>query len=232
MPASINIKAPGLSEFTSKLDAYSKLTKKMPWQIVAEKSNDLRIQAYKQFESHSWKEGRKGGAQDYGQLRHAGGEGTHVRQSIRDNVRDGVAYDFTKKRRKRKGASRPVDKNGTNLSGQRLAVWLELKARARGVNYLAASLLDRRYKKPKKNEPTPERRLVANLNKKGQTMAVLELTPGQYKIEMFGTGAAIVDRRYNVADKAIGAVAADMDVYLVRQANKAAQAALSRYRTA
>lgn len=229
MPVALNITVPALADFNRRFVDYVKVSKKLPSQVIAEKSNALRIETYKEFDRHSWKEGQKGGAQDYGQLRHAGGEGTHVRDSIRAKVRAGTAHRFDKTKKKRK-RDRALDKNGTALSGQRLAVWLELRARSSGVGYLAASLLDRRYRKPKKGDPLQERRLVENKNKKGSTMTVMELTPLQYSIQMLARGADIVNARYNVANNAIQNVNADMDKYLTRKANEAAQATLARYK--
>lgn len=229
MPAPINISIPALPAFNRALFDYIKVSKKLPSQVVAEKSQDLRIKAYKEFDRHSWKSGRKGGAQDYGKLRHMTGEGTEVRPSILAKVRAGTAHRFDKTKKKRK-RDRALDKNGTALSGQRLAVWLELRARSAGVGYLAASLLDRRYRKPKKGAPLEERRLVLNRNKKGSTLTTMELTPFRYLISMESSGAVPYDRKYNAANNAVQAVNADMDIYLTRKANEAAQATLARYK--
>jgi hypothetical protein len=229
MPVAVNISVPEIAGFNRRFVEYVKLSKKLPSQVIAEKSNALRIETFKEFAKHSWKEGAKTGAQDYGRLRHISGEGTRVRPSIRDKVRAGTAHRFDKTTKKRK-RDRALDKNGKALYGQRLAVWLELRARSAGVGYLAASLLDRRYRKPRKNDPLQERRLVQNRNKKGSVMTVMELTPSQYSIQMWARGAEKVNARYNVAENALRNLNADMDVYLTRKANEAAQAALSRYK--
>jgi len=228
MPVALNISVPALADFNRRFVEYVKVSKKLPSQVIAEKSNALRIETYKEFAKHSWKEGKKGGAQDYAKLRHMSGQGTKVRDSIRAKVRAGTAHRFDKTTKKRK-RDRALDKNGKPLYGQRLAVWLELRARSSGVGYLAASLLDRRYRKPRKNDPLQERRLVQNRNKKGSVMTVMELTPFQYSIQMWARGADEVNARYNVAQNAVRNLNADMDVYLTRKANEAAQATIARY---
>lgn len=227
MPVPINITVPALFEFNKSFLEYIRVTKKMPNQVVAEKSEKLRHELRREFDKHTWKSGRKGGAKDESDLRFIMGEGTEVRQKIKDKVRAGTAYDFSKLKKKRKTA-RAVDKNGKPLYGQRLAVWLEVRRRSQGVGYLQASLLDKRYRKPPKGKPFEEKRLVVNHSGNGKVLTVMDLRPGEYRIEMFAQGASVVDQRYGVANAAIAAQTADMNVYLTRKADEAKQSTLGK----
>lgn len=229
MPAPINISVPALPAFNQAFLDYVKVSKKLPSQVVAEKANALRIEAYKEFAKHTWQAGRKGGVQDFAKLRHMSGGGTKVRKSIVDKVRAGTAFNFDKMTKKRR-RDRAVDKNGTPLSGRRLAVWLELRKRSGGIGYIATSLLDRRYRKPGKGKPFEETRLVVNKNRKGNTLTTMDLTPFRFLITMESSGAVPVDRKYDAANNAVRAVTADIDIYLTRKANEAAQATLARYK--
>jgi hypothetical protein len=206
MPATLNIKAPGLPAFSATLVEYIRVSKKLPAQVVDEKGTNIRIRAMKEFHARAYKKGRKGGAWREQKRRFKQGKGVRVRneRGVSDN---------------------PIDKNGKPLNRWQSAVKHEMERRTRGVGVLGASIIDKRYRKIARRQGGGKR-LVENKSYRGSTLGTISQTDGEYRVTMFHPGALIVNDRYGIANKAMNDEIADINVYLVRKANEAAQAAL------
>ena len=205
MPAPINISVPALPAFNQALTSYINVTGKIPAEVVARKGIDLRIQAFRELKKHEYKKGRRGGVAREQKRRFKAGKGILVRDRYKGS--DGV------------------DKNGRKLNRWQSAVKNEIERRQRGIGLLAVSFLDRRWRRPRTG-----RFLQANSSRQLGTLMVTQQTPNEFRMTAYTPGIALVAERYGVADRAIGTVTADMNKYLTRKANEAAQATLARYK--
>jgi hypothetical protein len=205
MPAPINISVPALPAFNRALVDYIKVTGKLPAEVVAKKGVDVRIQMHREMKKHSYRKGRKGGAWREQKRRFKSGAGILVRD--------------------RTFQPAGVDKNGRTLNRWQRAVKGEVERRERGVGLLAATFLDRRWRKPRKGSYLSE-----NRSRSLGRLMVTQQTPTAFTITATTPGVETVANRYGVVDRALSVATADLNKYLTRKANEAAQATLARYK--
>lgn len=239
MPAPINISVPALPAFNQAFLDYVRVSKKLPSVVVAEKGNDVRIKAMLGFKSVAFKKGRKGGVWREQMRRFKRGGGIRVNAGRRRRAYGG---DLTlhAKRAGWGNGDKPVTKDGKKLNRSQAAAWLEIASRSAGIGILGVSLLDRRYRKGKATTFSLEngrwkgggrtRYLVQNNSSQLGSLASWKQDENMFQILMNTPGADTVSNRYGIADRAIGTVTADMDKYLTRKANEAAQGTLARYK--
>jgi hypothetical protein len=205
MPAALNITAPGLPAFQSSLANYIAVSKKIPGEVVARKGVDVRIKMFQAMRQRQYRKGRKGGVWREQKRRFKSGRGMLVRD--RSFQSDGV------------------DKNGRKLNRWQAAVKGEAERRERGIGVLSVTFLDRRWRKPRKGHY-----LSRNQSRSLGTMMVTEQTKDTFHITATTPGVAEVAERYGAVNQALYAVTADMDKYLTRKANEAAQKTLGLYK--
>jgi len=216
-------------EFTRRLGIYMGLTRDLPGHVLRKKGTDLRIKLMREFKKQRWRRGKGDGPWIEARKRKRQGKGTKVRPNVAAKAKIG---NFRLGKLTSMGAAGtvPLTKAGKPMNRRQAAVWLELKTRQRGIGLLGASLLEQRYQSGKLvanivggkwRDGTAQTQTIVGASRNLGMMHKTTIRPNLYLIEDFVGGTDVVDRRYGLVNKALGAVSADMDKYFQRKLTEA-----------
>lgn len=211
----LTVDATALARLNAKLVDYQKVYQRLTIpEVVEKKGTDLRLQCWKLFYENKWGgKGRRKEGLAFAELRRRGKArlGTRVRE--RSLLSNWGAPPATANGRKRKGYK---------LSEWQKLVWQETTRRQSGLGVLAVGFLSKKFQRGWKN-PTifKEANYSKTLGKLVEIEFGISLTGASYTIAGYTPFLVDLANKHNIANRAIGEVAKDMDIYLNRKFEEA-----------
>lgn len=197
-----------LVRLRERLPLYAALARKTLSEVTQKKGQDLGIRLFREFRDHRWRGSRHGPAGvafREARARARRGEGTQVRPGLSAAALAGAPVSY---RYRIPGTGR--------IATRRTSLWqrrwfAELRLRQAGIGVLAASFLWFRQR----SSQARGRYLVRN--KSGRPLGEVQAGEDFVRILGYKSGLGTVAARYGLVARALAAVNADMEVYLVRK---------------
>ena len=197
-------------DFNRALTEYIRGSSRTQDEILAKKGNDLRLKLFKGFFARKWQGGKTIPFREF-KARAKAGKGIRVRQSIRSG---GIGFEVPFRNRK-----------GRALNDRQRRVYLELKARSRGIGVLGATFIEKRWRWRKAG-----RYLALNkTNRVGAPMLSLTKQPETFQLVGWTPGLTDVDEKYGIVRNAMDTIRREMVKHTIERYKKSADKVFKRF---